>query len=71
MGSECCRSSVEPEEGSLELQSKTKEIIRRIVESNQQHIITRIQTSMKTYLAMKQANAIKYGSYGFKDFNED
>jgi len=70
MGSECCKSTVE-ETGSLELQSRTKEIIRKIIESNQFHVITRVQSSMRTYLAMKRANAIKFGSYSFKDFNED
>lgn len=34
-------------------------------------IIIRAQSAMRTYLAMKHANALKYGSYGFKDFNED
>ena len=70
MGAEWWRSSADTE-SNVEIQTRTKEVIKKIFESNQMHVILRIQTWMKSYLAAKRANASKFGGYQFKDFNEE
>lgn len=36
---------------------------------NEMHLVVMIQSVMRSYLASKQVNRIKYGSYMTKDFN--
>ena len=70
MGAECCKSKADTE-FNVNIQSRTKEVIKKIFDSNQTHVILRIQAAMKSYLAAKRANATKFGGYQFKDFNAE
>lgn len=51
--------------------AKVGDLLRKIYEKDQVFTIMKLQAAMRSYLASKKANASKYGSYHFKDFNEE
>jgi hypothetical protein len=53
------------------LTSKSRDIINKLFENNEEFKIIKLQAAMRSYLAAKEANAAKYGSYEFKDFNDE
>lgn len=57
----CCGGNLEGEQNNIVIGHKSNRIVENARKNNNFHLILRVQTIMRTYLAMKKARMMKGG----------
>jgi hypothetical protein len=60
----CCAGSLESEKNDIILSSKSKQIVDNVKRNNNFHLILRVQTCMRSYLAAKKVRKIGQSKLG-------
>jgi hypothetical protein len=60
----CCAGSLESEKNDIILSSKSKQIVDNVKRNNNFHLILRVQTCMRSYLAAKKVRKISQSKLG-------